>query len=159
MEWSETPPKYYRGLNSEDVAIRVLGRDESGRLDIQLNVKVPDTDDQDLADRRQMEAIHDVFPHIPNTITANQAHALISYCEFSRVLMREYLSSYSGSEASLWISIIATLVSHDTQAGGQIVSWNLNRHRYGTAQNDVKDVPLFDDLISVCQIIEKEMSV
>ncbi|MET4132043.1 hypothetical protein ABIE62_001166 [Porphyrobacter sp. MBR-155] len=153
MEWSTIPPAEYHGLFSTDVAVRVLGRAPDGRWDLQLNVKAPATDDGHVVSSKQLESIHNVFPHIPGTITHDQGHALISYCEFARILIAGKFSHFCQNDKQLWASIFATLVSHDEEVGKEVVAWLDDRRSYGSERYPIEGVSFFDELIEAgCQI-------
>ena len=158
LEFRLNPPEGYSGSTSLDVAIRVLGRDSNGRWDIQLNVRAPDAPDHDpCASPAQIEAIHQYFPHIPDTISAKQAHALISYCEYGRAFAEELLADLSGRERYQWQLIVATLVSHDSHASAMVLEWNNQRHRLGSRIVPPQAMSLFDDLLIALKYVEAEM--
>lgn len=156
MEWSNSPPPEYKGLLSTDVALRILGKAEDGRWDIQLNLSAPTPDDSKRAEQTQIDSIHDLFPHIPKNIAFNQAHEIICYCEFARLFVSERLADLPEPAVEMWQKIVATLVSHDRGVGSEIVDWVSDRSKYGSHRYPVSKLSFMSDLVDMCIVIENE---
>jgi hypothetical protein len=157
MEFRLNPPGGYQGSTSLDVAVRVLGRDQDGNWDIQLNIRAPETQDEELCSSRQIDAVRTYFSHIPETISHQQAHAMICYCEYAGAFSRELLGGLTDKYKSMWVLIIATLVSHDQNAAMEIVDWAKNRHQFGSNIVTAATPVFFDDLVQTCRVLDQEL--
>lgn len=158
MDFRPGPPKYYRGSTTSDVAVRFLGRDSAGNADLQLNVRVPETPDDDPnATDRQLNAIAAFFPHIPSTISFGQAHALLCYRDYAQAVVDRVLPEQNGESRKMWIAVIATLVSHDDRVAKDVCSWSDDRFRRARLDSTVIRTKHFNDLMIVCRDLAKDM--
>jgi hypothetical protein len=157
MEFRLNPPDGYKGSTSLDVAVRVMGRDQDGNWDIQLNIRAPQTEDEEHSSPEQMAAVRVYFPHIPESISREQAHAMICYCEYAGTFSRELLVSLTDKYRAMWILIIATLVSHDKNAADEVLEWARKRYQLGSAIVTPTTPSFFDDLVQTCRIIDQEL--
>ncbi|MBA3406036.1 MAG: hypothetical protein H0U13_15375 [Gemmatimonadaceae bacterium] len=159
MDFRAKRPIDYKGSTSDDVAIRYIGKSRDGRVDLQLNVRTPDTPDDDpVASNRQVSAVNALFPHIPSDIGSMQAHALLCYRDYARTVVDRVLTDVRGTERDLWIVIIATLVSHDERVAKDIRRWSDDRFREARNDPRITTTKHFKDLMMICRHLEKAMS-
>lgn len=130
-----------------------------GGVDLQLNVRVPETPDDDPeANQLQLEAIAALFPHIPPTIGFGQAHALLCYRDYARAVVDRVLPEQGRESRQMWIAVIATLVSHDDRIAKDICKWSDDRFRLARSDPKVIRTKHFNDLIIVCRDLAKQMT-
>ena len=160
MEFRPNPPKDYRGATDDEVAVRIFGRDKTnGRWDIQLNVKAPESPDDDPnPSEQQSDAVARIFPHIPReAISEQQAHALLCYRDYAKAVVERVIPDFTENDRQIWTIIIATLVSHDERVAKDVRKWSEDRFRLARSDDRIVTTKHFADLVVICRQIAKEM--
>ena len=155
---SEGPPREYRGSTSAEIAVRYLGRSSDGRVNLQLNVTVPETPDDDPPPTsRQIQAVQQLFPHVPGTISFGQAHAILCYRDYANAVIDRVLPDLDEDSRHLWLNIIATIVSHDERIAGDVRRWSGDRFKQARGDPRIVKTKHFRDLIVTCRDLAREM--
>jgi hypothetical protein len=154
--FNDRPRAGYSGPLDDSVAVRVLIADrDTRRVDIQINVRVPDAKKYDLGPTERMrEAVRALFPHLPDTLMASQCHAILSFREYARAIIDRVLGS-NDHNRRLWEVLIATLVSHDDEIAQDVIRWSDRRWRKGSDAIRIMQTKNFSHILDECRLIEE----
>ncbi len=156
--FKDRPPLGYSGPLDDSVAVSVLISDlETRRVDIQVNVHVPEAKKHDLEPTERMrDAVRALFPHLPDTLTDSQCHAVLTLRDYARAVVERVLGP-NDPNRRLWEILIATLVSHDDEVAQDVIRWSNRRWRKGSDAVRIMQTKNFSRSLGECKAIEESV--
>jgi hypothetical protein len=156
VTFNDRPPPGYSGPLDGNVAIRVLIADpDTHRVDIQITVRVPEAKKYDPEPTERMrEAVRALFPHLPDTLTDSQCHAVLTFRDYARAVVEKVLG-LDAPNRKLWETLIATLVSHDDEVAQDVIRWSDRRWRKGSDAVRIMQTKNFVRILNECRVIEE----
>lgn len=140
-------------LDWHDIVLCV-GSPEEGHIGFQLNIALPDAEDESAATERQEEAVRLFYQYQGEPLRACQAHALLSCREYARLCTEAIFKRYPERLRKMLAPCLAAYVTSDPEMVRFATKWSERNFERGTGSPRVRGTPYFTDVEQFASYIE-----
>ena len=139
--------------------VRIRGQPQAGNVSFECNFVLPEVVDNLEATSFQIDAVNQSYQRDFPSLTASQAHALLSYREYARLCCDAIFPKYPPGLKRSLSACLAAFISSDAGVAKFATTWSERNFDGGVGSPRVRGTPYFPDMQAFAEYLDGSLSI